>query len=218
MKLPTPIKTDNPITLGPLLPLLPLLPSETAETLSMEYVSSLNKLSFTLLWLTLEFFPGQSQESTLGDHPRGSDVTRDMSILSHPTFFPATSQSWYLVRPLFLAYRGPPSHYVLTWPFLCVNRALSGVSLPFLKKHSSYLTRAPRLWPHLTLITSLKVYLQTWSHGGLKLQSMKLRQGVATIQSITDINYVSVSVPLTVASVLSGLNIFHRVEKIFLNA
>ena len=42
--------------------------------------------------------------------------------------------------------------------------------------------------------------------------------GEATSQSITDINYVSVSVPLTVASVLSGLNIFHRVEKIFLNA
>ena len=38
------------------------------------------------------------------------------------------------------------------------------------------------------------------------------------IQSITDINYVSVSVPLTVASVLSGLNILHRVEKIFFNA
>ena len=96
---------------------------------------------------------------------------------------------------------------------VCIEH--SGV---FLKEHSCYLTRAPPLWCHLTLITSLKVYLQTWSHGGLELQSMKLRQRVATIQSITDINYVSVSVPLTVASVLSGLNILHRVEKIFLNA
>ena len=47
---------------------------------------------------------------------------------------------------------------------------------------------------------------------------MKLRQGVTTIQSITDISYISVSVPLTVASVLSGLYISHRIEKIFLNA
>ena len=58
-------------------------------------------------------------------------------------------------------------------------------------------------------------YIVSESYLVLKLQSMKLRQGVATIQSITDINYVSVSVPLTVASVLSGLNIYIGLKRYF---
>ena len=51
MKLLTPIKTDNAQTL------VPLLPSEMANALRIECVSSLNKPSFTLLWLPLESSP-----------------------------------------------------------------------------------------------------------------------------------------------------------------
>ena len=80
-KLLTPIKTDNPQTL------VPLLPSEMANTLCIECVSSLNKPSFTLLWLTLESSPVWSQEPTLGSRPR--DITWDVTIFSHPTLFPA---------------------------------------------------------------------------------------------------------------------------------
>ena len=54
---------------------------------------SLNKPSFTLLWLALEFFPVRSQEPTLGSHPRDVLETWDMTILSCPTLFPATY--WY---------------------------------------------------------------------------------------------------------------------------
>lgn len=41
-------------------------------------------------------------------------------------------QSWFLVRSLFLAYRQPPSHYVLMWSFLgaCTWRVCPLVSLP----------------------------------------------------------------------------------------
>lgn len=118
-----------------------------------------------------------------------------------------------------LAYRGPPSLCPYMTFSLCIGALWC--LLPFLKEHShATRTRAPSLWAHLTLITSLKVYLQTWSHGSLELQSMKLRQGVATIQSITDISYVSVSVPLTVAVIafFEWSKYLHRVEKIFLNA
>ena len=55
---------------------------------------SLNKPSFTLLWLALEFFPVWSQEPTLGGYPRDLDVTCDVTILSGPTFFPATLRNW----------------------------------------------------------------------------------------------------------------------------
>ena len=64
-------KNWQPHTKGPL---LPLLPSKTALPLSVECVSSLNKPSFTLLWLTLEFFPMQSQQPTIGNHPMDSDI------------------------------------------------------------------------------------------------------------------------------------------------
>ena len=42
---------------------------------------SLNKPSSTSLWLDLEFCPVQSQEPTLGGHPRNSDVTWDVTAL-----------------------------------------------------------------------------------------------------------------------------------------
>ena len=80
-KLLTPIKTYNPQTL------VPLLPSEMANTRCIECVSSLNKPSFTLLWLTFESSPVWSQEPTLGSRPR--DITWDVTIFSHPTLFPA---------------------------------------------------------------------------------------------------------------------------------
>ena len=58
---------------------------------------SLNETAFTLLWLTLEFFPAQSQRSTLGglsqglawdlgyDHPPGSYIflQQDLEYSSH---------------------------------------------------------------------------------------------------------------------------------------
>ena len=49
----------------------------------------LNLSSLTLLWLALEFFPAQSQEITLGGHPRDLLENWDVTILSSPTFFPA---------------------------------------------------------------------------------------------------------------------------------
>ena len=52
---------------------------------------SLNKPSFTLLWLALEFFPVQSQEPTLGGRPRDSPKTWDVTILPRPTFSPAAT-------------------------------------------------------------------------------------------------------------------------------
>ena len=52
--------------------------------------TSLNKCSFTLLWLPLEFFSTRSQEPTFGSLPRDSPETWDMTIFSHPTLFPAT--------------------------------------------------------------------------------------------------------------------------------
>ena len=66
------IKTDHPDCLGP------LLPSEMAHTQS---VSSLNKLSFTLLWVDFEFFSAQSQELPFGGCPRDSDMIWDVTIL-----------------------------------------------------------------------------------------------------------------------------------------
>ena len=80
MKLPNPIKTDNPIPWG-------ILPSEMAHTVYGVCIS-LNK-PFTLLWLALEFFPAWSQELTLGGSPRDSPETWNVTILSGPTFFPA---------------------------------------------------------------------------------------------------------------------------------
>ena len=73
MRLPTPIKTDNPTPWG-------LLPSEKAHTLSVEWVSPRIKL-FTLLWLSLEFFPLRSQKLTLGSRPRVSSETWDVTVL-----------------------------------------------------------------------------------------------------------------------------------------
>ena len=58
-----------------------------------EVCISLNKTSFTLLWLALAFFPAQSQEPTLGGSPSDSRKTWDVTILSCPTSFPATSSS-----------------------------------------------------------------------------------------------------------------------------
>jgi len=53
------------------------------------WIVYLNLSSFTLLWLALEFFPVQSQEITLGGHPRDLLENWDVTILSSPTFFPA---------------------------------------------------------------------------------------------------------------------------------
>ena len=50
---------------------------------------SLSLSSPTLLCLALEFFPVQSQESTLGGHPRDLLENWGVTILSSPTFFPA---------------------------------------------------------------------------------------------------------------------------------
>lgn len=47
----------------------------------MQCVSSLSKSSFTLIQLTLEFVPAQSQETTLGRRPRDSDMAWDLTIL-----------------------------------------------------------------------------------------------------------------------------------------
>ena len=56
---------------------------------------SLNKCSFTSLWLALEFFSIWSQEPTLDSHPRNSPETWDMTIFSHPNLFPATEPDTY---------------------------------------------------------------------------------------------------------------------------
>ena len=48
----------------------------------MDCVSSLNKPSFTLLWLTLEFFPVQNQQPTIGSHPMDLDMAWYVTI--HP--------------------------------------------------------------------------------------------------------------------------------------
>ena len=50
---------------------------------------SLNKPSFTLVKFSLEFFPMWSQEPILGSSPRDSAMTWDVTILLHPTLFPA---------------------------------------------------------------------------------------------------------------------------------
>ena len=78
MKLPTPIKTDHPVPWC--LSLLLRWPT---------LCFSLNKPSFTLLWLALESFPVRSQEHTLGSRPRDLTETCVMTILSRPTLFPA---------------------------------------------------------------------------------------------------------------------------------
>ena len=62
-----------------------------------------------------------------------------------------------LVRTLFLACRRPPSHYVLAHPLLCTCRKRDlWYLILFLEGHQSFCIRSPPLWPHLTLITSLK--------------------------------------------------------------
>ena len=53
--------------------------------------TSLNKLAFTSLWLTLEFFPMQSQGPSPGGL-RDSPETWDMTILLRPIF--PTTLSW----------------------------------------------------------------------------------------------------------------------------
>ena len=58
---------------------------------------SLNKSSFPLLWLTLEFFPVRSPEPTFGSCPRDLDITWDVIMLSSPTLFPASLGNWILV-------------------------------------------------------------------------------------------------------------------------
>ena len=69
---------------------MPLLTPEMTHIRSVDCVSSLNK-PFTLLWLTLEFSPALSQEPTLSDVLRDSNMTWDVIIVSCPTLFPATT-------------------------------------------------------------------------------------------------------------------------------
>ena len=61
----------------------PLLPSQMGHTPCRECVTSLNKSSFTLPWLTLELFPAWSQEPTSGGHSRDLAMTWDMIIPWH---------------------------------------------------------------------------------------------------------------------------------------
>ena len=79
MKLLIPYNNWQPYIL---VPLWPPWPSEMAHTLSRECICSLNKPCFTLLWLTLEFFPAWSQYPMLGGHPRDSNVTWNVTIFS----------------------------------------------------------------------------------------------------------------------------------------
>ena len=83
MKLASPIKTDNPHT-----QVSPVLQDGPYSVYGV--CISLNKLSFSLLWLFLEFCPARSQEPMLGSHPRDSK-TWDLTILLCATFFPSTS-------------------------------------------------------------------------------------------------------------------------------
>ena len=61
-------------------------------------------------------------------------------------------QIWFLVRALFLACIWPPSHCVLTWQRVLWCLSFHNVTDPIMK--------APLSWPHLTLITSQRLYLQ----------------------------------------------------------
>ena len=77
---------------------------------------------------------------------------------------------------LFLTGRGPLSHFVLTWPFLCAWAPL--VSLPLLIRTLILLdSLIPPLWPWM-------FFLQIQSHWGLGLQHVNLGRGYI-IQCIT---------------------------------
>lgn len=52
-------------------------------------------------------------------------------------------QGWCLVRPLFLAYRWPPFHSVLTWRFLCAHKR-ENTGVPSSSKDNS----SSELGPH----------------------------------------------------------------------
>ena len=55
-----------------------------------EYVFSLTKPSFTLLWVDFEFFSAQSQELPFRGCPRDSDMIWDVTILFLTPLFPVT--------------------------------------------------------------------------------------------------------------------------------
>ena len=85
------------------------------------------------------------------------------------------SQIGFILSPLLLACRGPPSGHVLTWPLLCVfvekKSKLSDVSS---FKGIDPIMRAPSSWFHLTLITSQRLHLQIPSYWGLGIQHTDL--------------------------------------------
>ena len=68
-------------------------------------------------------------------------------------------QVWFLLRPLSLPHRWPPSHCVLTRSFLCACTSLVFLCVskfpPFIRT-SVILDYSPSYWPHFNLITSLK--------------------------------------------------------------
>ena len=79
MKLPTPIKTDNPVPWG-------LSPSEMAHTLSVEYLSPWINLLSLYYGSLLNSFLCEAKNPYLAAHPRDSPETWDVTILSGPTF------------------------------------------------------------------------------------------------------------------------------------
>ena len=125
-----PYKNWQPHTLRPLLP--PKIP----HSLFMKCVSSLNRSSFSLLWLTLEFFPAWSQP-TLGSHPRNLALTWDMCPIS--SCYRTMKRHQYLLKdsgssPTCSVYTGalhpgqtPPSCCFLTIKLPCMLISLTGI-------------------------------------------------------------------------------------------
>ena len=96
-----------------------------AHLLSMEYISSLNKPSFTSLCLALEFFPVWIQEPILGGCPRGLDTIWVVAILSCPPLFPTALDKSHC------------SSETVRMPHFSLQVTAKQPSNPFLKPHQS---------------------------------------------------------------------------------
>ena len=71
---------------------------------------------------------------------------------------------WFLIRPLFVACKWLPSHYVLTWPFLCVCILL--VSFPLFIGPPVLINKGPALVISFNLNYLLKDSLSKYRHMG----------------------------------------------------
>lgn len=89
-------------------------------------------------------------------------------------------QRWFLVRPLSLACKWPPSCCALTWPFFCTCTCAS----LFLWGHRPYWDQGPTVMTSVNLGYLSKGLICTYGHFGVKALTYKFLGD--TIQSITD--------------------------------